>query len=744
MSLESMIRACLQRDGQELGLSTTVAVHLSQMRDWGTRGGALEFRPVQDDERQNRIKFISRQHQRNKMRSRLNYVMDCFVSRGEICWFFLPDPKSPGDYIIDFFVGGLNHPDPEFKVYYAEGGREIEKVIIVYDYDQHTAAYWGSTKRWVTLVIDKDSIRQSESTAKPSFNQLSGGLQFSAGAGGTYGAYAHHAANTYPNPFAPSLPVRISKNNARRQGQQGSDDFYWIKGLIEDHEELVLAAHTNLKMFSNPSMVTTRSAHEVLENSRANIPQTWASANRYVDNLGDIYSGSTHPADSPAWGMSRTPTGFLAGGATSTANGNIARIIGGVGEGERFGYIQADAVSGDQNLWIRQIRELIHWSLGGVDPLGISSGATFGEIRTLFGRVQNTADLKAQALYTEGLCEVYEQCIAHEEERFRNWLFVTIKQLYPDAFAQLVVADQLTDELCQQIAELAASGIIRLPKPQGLLPFGDRTVTWRFTRQVFQLTTREELDRSIAARNEREDGLSQEWVLRKQYPDMTDQEIKNAMSGFSPRVVQNANGAIGALMQLFQAFMQIPDPDPEVRRSLPKGTDPPPWGLRLGLPQLVEQAMLTLQKEISYGQPQYEPDDEEEDGVRSLEDIMLSLSQNGASDPRSMPSILGQQQQTDLSTYGLPPSVLPLLLSHVATQPVDNTVQSQPSSALFPSPGATAAGGELVRDARSGEYGSIYANQPGFSPPILGNGVNPNAWPYYADQLRALLAAFGG
>jgi hypothetical protein len=88
-----------------------------------------------------------------------------------------------------------------------------------------------------------------------------------------------------------------------------------------------------------------------------------------------------------------------------------------------------------------------------------------------------------------------------------------------------------------------------------MLPTGDREVMWRYTREVFQNTTREELDRSIAARNEREDGLSQEWVLRKQYPNMTDQEIKNAMSGFSPRVVQNAAVGIQTTLQLFQQFL---------------------------------------------------------------------------------------------------------------------------------------------------------------------------------------------
>jgi hypothetical protein len=750
-----MILQVLERDGKEEAFSTIVALHCQQMREWGCRGGNLEFRPIQDDAKNNRLKFLARQHQRNRMASRLNYVMDSFVCRGEICWFFLPDPSSEGDYIIDFFVGGLNHPDPEFKVFYKPGGREIEKVIIIYSYDQNTPIAVGSQRRWVTITVTEDWIEQFEGSAKLSFRQLSGGSQY-PGQYSTYGAYGSSGGvQRYANPFAPQLPVRISRNNARRSGQQGSDDFYWVRSLIEDHEELIEKAHRNLKKFSNPSLITTRSAHEVLESNRGNIPQTWASANRYVDNLGDMYSGSTHPNDSPAWGTSRTPNGFLSGGPTSTNQGAIADIIGGVGDGERFGYIQADAVSGDQNLWIKQIRESIHWILGGIDPLGISSSITFAESRTLFGRIENTADLKAQALYGEGLCEVYEQCMGLEERRFKRWLFTTLKSQFPNDFESLQDPSQLTDEQCQQIADLARQGTIKLPQPQGLLPFGDRTVTWRFTRQVFQLTTREELDRSIAARNEREDGLSQEWVLRKQYPSMTDQEIRNAMSGFSPRTVSSANGAIQTLMQLYQQFMGLPDPDPEVRSRLPKGVQPPPWGLRLGLPELVEQAMLTLRKEISYGRPVYEPEDDE---LLDLEAIAAELSPYlGTENEWSNSALLSAPAgQSSLSTYGLPTSALPLLAAAAtaAARPDRPDQQGRPltglpqrgQQGLFPSPGATidpAAGGAIYPN-RGGEYGSILAQEPsGFRPPVPGNGIDPVLWNLYLPQLAALAASLG-
>lgn len=604
--LESLIRAVLERDGKEGGESTVVALHCQQMREWGIRGGNIEHRPVQDITG-DRFKFITKLHKHNQLRQRFDHIMDCLVCRGEVLWYFTPDIENPGLYRIEFFTGGQNHPDPQYKVFYKPGGREYEKIIIRYSYDDTAPGTYLKQQKWVRITITQDWIEQSESLNKPQFDGAG-----SLGIVPEYWGVSAGKSTRYDNPFKPYFPVAISKNNARQLGQQGSDDFYWIQSLIEMHEGLVMKAHKNLRMFANPILVTTRSAQEVMSqvNGSAN---TWASANRYYDMGGTPYSGSTNTADVPSWGMQRTPAGLS---STNSSEGQLDTIFGNVGEGERFAFIQANAVSGDQNLWIRQERELIHWILGGIDPLaGISAGATFGEIKTLFGRVQNTADKRAEALFgSNGLAAVYERIIWREEQLFKNWLFATLVAAYPQVFGQLSSPEQLTDEICQQIWQLRKEEKIPLPKnPVGMLPTGDREVMWRYTREVFQNTTREELDRSIAARNEREDGLSQEWVLRKQYPNMTDQEIRNAMSGFSPRVVQNAAVGIQTTLQLFQQFMQLPDPENPKR----------PWAIRLGLPQLLEQSMLTLQREMAYGSPTYEPAEDEEPAT--LESVLLQL-----------------------------------------------------------------------------------------------------------------------
>jgi hypothetical protein len=629
--LESLIKPVLERDGKGGGETTVVALHCSQMREWGVRGGHVEHRPIQDPFEE-RFKFISKLQKHNQISQRLDHIMDCLVCRGEILWYFQPDPENPGLYRIEFFVGGLNHPDPQFRIYYKPGGREYERVVIRYSYDSEIPGSAQKQQKWVRITITQDWIEQTESLNKPQFDwqSLSGSFSGYAPMGESQFVWAN-PTQKYENPFKPFFPIAISKNNARQLGQQGSDDFYWIQNLIEIQETLVNKAHKNLRMFANPILVTTRSAQEVMSQNAGGGANTWASANRYYDMSGSLYSGSTSTADVPQWGMQRTPGGMF---STSSSEGSLDTIFGNVGESERFAFIQANAVSGDQNLWIRQERELIHWILGGVDPIaGITSGTTFGEFKTIFGRVQNTAEKKSEALFGDtGLSLVYERILWREEEIvFKNWLFRILLEYYPQEFKGLQSTEQLTDDICQRIWELSQEGAIALPEKQGLVPGGDRSVTWRYTREVFQNTTREELDRSIAARNEREDGLSQEWVLRKQYPNMTDQEIRNAMSGFSPRVVQNAALGIQSTLQLFQQFMQIPDPeDPEK-----------PWAIRLGLPELLQQSMITLQREMAYGRPVYEP--AEEIQPLSLAEVIAQFN------PQMLPSQTPVQMQAQLA-----------------------------------------------------------------------------------------------
>lgn len=615
-----MIKAAVDRDGKYGSPSSILAVDLQQKCEFSVRGGNLEFYPAQDDDRDTRKKYLAKLFKDNRLSQRLNYCMALYLTCGEVLWLVLPDRDNPGSYLIDYFHGGATDPDPEYRVFYEAGGRSIATCIISYPYK--TSGDNGfETERWVKLKLTKEAIEQSDLAYKPNLRQSGIDPTVSDGT---------NKVTTYPNPFAPTIPVVICPNNPKRTGQEGTSDYHWLRESLEGHEGMVAQIAENLGYFGNPTLVTTRSPSEVTEAiSNSSAPPTFASQNGYKDGFGDGYSSSTRVADP----RSRSKNGKR----------RIGKIIGGVAEGERFGYIVPDPVTGDLNLFQRQERELIHYALGGLDPLGISSGATAFEIKTLYGRVENTADGKADGLYTHGLALVFEQILYFEERVFKSDLFDMMIQAGGGKKYGLESVDQISDELAQQAYQGYMEGVFKLPRmPQGLVPMGDRTVYWRYSRPVFKNSTREMLDLSIASRNAREDGLSQEYCLRQQHPDMTDKEISDVMSGFSPRVVESASGAIGTLVQLYQQFMAIPDPeDPKM-----------PWGYRLGIPQMLEQALLTLNKELQYGQPVYDP--AQSNPAINDAPSRLFVPRRSGDDASSAAAAANGKSASDPPTYGLP------------------------------------------------------------------------------------------
>ena len=69
---------------------------------------------------------------------------------------------------------------------------------------------------------------------------------------------------------------------------------------------------------------------------------------------------------------------------------------------------------------MRQYRSEIRLALGGVDDIDINTAQTAYEIKTLYGRVAATAEKKARALFTFGLCRLLSLIIKHEEYLFEK------------------------------------------------------------------------------------------------------------------------------------------------------------------------------------------------------------------------------------------------------------------------------------------------------------------------------------
>ena len=731
-TLEKQKLAVLNRENTGAPF-TIVALHCEQCREWGTRGGNIEISPLQDSTEKSRYNLIDKIWNENQLEQRMDYIMDCFTCRGEILWLVLPDSSMRCGYTIDFYVGGLHNPDPQYRVFYKPGGRQIERISICYDYETqgsfNTAQFVNTSntqlvKKWVRIDIDGDTITVQENLdQKPDlFSLEQNNIAFNENGQST--------KKNYPNSFAPFVPVTISRNNQRRLGQQGSDDFTWLQAMIETHDKLVSKSYHNLNLFSNPIFVTSRNQQEVMSNGGNGTPsQTWGSANRFVSH--DPTGYSTNTQDITNYGEVRYPGGRSSVGGLETSAGTIDTIISNAGQDERFGFVQPPSpVGGDHNMWIKQIRELIHWSLGGVDPVGgLTSGSTWGEVKTLFGRVQNMADKKMVSLMQFGLCEIFEKIIYREEMMWKTQFFDYINKVFPNQYP-FQKAEQIPDQMCQQFYELNKKSQqpqdpnnpqpqlpVPLPKFQGLLPFGDRTINWRYTRDVFQLTTRERLDLSIASRNAREDGLSQEYVLRMQHPDMTDQEIKNVMSGFSPRVVGTVLQSIQQLVQLNGMLMQMPAPqNPQI-----------PWGIALGLPSLIEQGIKTLEKELAYGVPQYEDATKTDVTYYPLHDFSLqdtSLDGNIVNNENNINS----GENNDISTATNNQSNL--LTVNSTLSDIIRTIANITSASSAGVPNSAVPSSPSDADARLGQSGlqSAVPERPVNGSDIFWAGIDPNEW----------------
>jgi hypothetical protein len=559
--------------------STVVSLHLSQMSEWGVRGGAIQWKAVQDFNGI-RKEFIAKLISDNNWKNKAEPCMARMVAKGEVLLVALP---SKNGYKLDYFTGGKNNINPDYHIFYKEneyGENEIDAVVIKQATElTREDGFIGNAydvtgslmKKWRIIFLTADKIYIFKFLQEPVDLRGTYSLLESFTSGG-YAPFSMQKPIIIDNPFAPELPCVVCKNIDIGDDKPGLDDFYKIRDMIETHNSLLIDAVENLQVFYTPTMITSRPADAVLEdfeNYNDRKQASWASNNGFF---------------SPIARRSSIPY-------------RMPRVIGNAKPDERMGYIeQPDTISGDHNLFIRNDRELIHWVLGGVDPLGISASATFGEIKSLFGRIENTASKKAETLFGQnGLCKLLSLIILAEERKCKLAIgeFIINQYLQGSPIANALIQQELSDEQFRALY-LNITDELNAQLP-GLPPLGARDCSWRYTKDVFQRTTREQQEASIVFRNEREDGISQEIALGKLYPNMSDEEIRQSMSGFSPRVVSNALNGISGALALYMQLAQLPSPNnPEIS-----------WASELGLAEIVRQGIITLQKEMNYNIPDF-------------------------------------------------------------------------------------------------------------------------------------------
>lgn len=556
-----------------------VAAHLSQMRLFMLRQG-VEFYARQDSFNQRR-EFIRRVIDYNELPSRLESIIDSFLIDGKGLIYFRP---SKDLYRIHYF----SHD--QYRTYYDEEGA-LEEVQIIYSFrvkpprgfgaalsspSTTTASFDGISSqelRWIRLSIFADRIEQSISTERPQF-----GVEL----------LTPGALTTLSNSlgFIPAVEVF---NNRGLQAGSGNGEFNWLGSYILQHDRMLKSIRGNLRFFGNPTLVSSRPRHDLME----------------ADGDNSQYR-ATISSQSGFVGLNRLSTRVsepIGGGGEGF---RVPRIIANVEAADRVGYITPDAVSGDLTTYAQAYQETIRAALGGVDDLSIASGATAYEVRTLYGRVATTATRKNRDLMEYGFCRVFALMIQHEEYIFRESLASAAGLIKPDPVLpetmppeDVEAAEAKYDKaiskwragVAQAIEAVKESGDIP-PDVVGLIPDGDNRVDWRWMGQVFEDSPQDILNNSIVCRNLQELGVSSIEALQYLFPQKTPEERAAMLSGYPFRMVEATQRSAGIFVDMARAMFQTPHPQ---EPDLPLAADP-----QLDLVPYLYRTLDHLRRELSY------------------------------------------------------------------------------------------------------------------------------------------------
>ena len=688
------------------GASDTLVVggHLAQQRLFMLRQG-IEFYPKQDTFG-HRKTFLQNLIAENEVDQRLEGVVDDFLLDGKGLWFFRPVRDS---YRVLWF------PKNDYRAYY-DAMTEIEELVLVYSYEVKPGAGMsaspgpnGQQQQWVKLVVRRDSIRETISISRPNLD-----------AAGPFTGEMFGKTRTVRNSLG-FIPAVEAFNIMKSTGMDATGDFDWLEAQLLSHDELVGNIRENIRFFGNPTLVSSRPKSDIITEAATGSPTQRPTI---ASQAGFSGEGAPSTRMSP-------PTGS---GGGRERGFRIARIISNVEGTDRVAYITPDSVSGDQNLYARQYREELRGALGGVDELGVSSGATAYEIKSLFGRAATTAGRKCRGLLTYGLCKLLALIIYNEERVFRDSFAAAMKMKRPEAPLQEEATDPKKfrkeaeafdaamakyDAKLEEAIRKAVQEQTMPPGVMGLIPDGDRQVDWRWRGPVFEDSADDILQKSIVVRNLQELGVASVEALRHLFPDKTDEERSAMLSGFPFRMAQQTQASIATFLQLVAQMQQTPHPQAP---NLPLLADP-----RLDLTPYIYRAFDFLKRELTYAG--------------------TYRDSSGSGDPAGLDAFQRSRLARGLpaSAGGEPPIFLP-----------DGSGATGPGSALFPT---GAPGGEPMgrgpsralqlfeRDAQLPGPGSTLAADPagtGASPgPGWGDGPAPGV-PATGLQPRALPPAAGG
>ena len=632
---DQILLAAKERRG-DLSVDTMiVSSHLAQMRMFMLRRGVEFF--AEQDSYGYRKEFIAKVCEQNMLDMKLDSIVDYFLCDGQGLFYFRP---SGDDYQLLYF------PKENYRAYRDQNG-QLSSVVLTYSFNVQKSANLmdymgvpdkeGGRKKYIRLKVFKDRIEQTISDDKIPFD--GDGTPTMSGVGAT-----ETLANSLG--FIPAVEVF---NYMDCTGEAtGNGEFGWLSNQIMYHDELVKNVRKNLKFFGNPTLISSRPKHDIIESG---------------DGGEGFRPTISSQAGFSAIGRSSTRVSEPFGGA-SALDGQIKvpRVIANLEPTDRISYLTPDSVSGDQNMYIKQYRSEIRLALGGVDDIDFGMASTAYEIKTLYGRVASTAEKKARALFTYGLCRLFSLMIKHEEKMFNESFAAAIglekpviplveefqdPAEYEAANEKYMKAMQKFEQQKQEILRATLESGDMPPGVTGLVPDGSTKVDWRWMGEVFEESSDEILQNSIVVRNLQEAGVGSIEALKYLFPNKTEEERAAMMSGFPFRVVQQTQSSINSFISLLGSLYQLPHPQtPDV----PLASDP-----NLDLTGFLYRSLEYLRKELSYS-GKYKPSGSDPTvSVLSDADLRRAAAGQPVRDERT-PSIPGI---TDAPTGSSPTSGLP-------------------------------------------------------------------------------------
>jgi len=587
---QQILTAAKERRGDLSVDSMIVSSHLAQMRMFMLRRG-LEFYAEQDSFGKRR-EFIKQVCEHNMLDMKLDSIVDYFLCDGQGLFYFRP---AGDNYQLLYF------PKDSYRAY-RDQNNELESIVLVYSfavkqsntldpYSQTTSR--GGKKKYIRLRVFKDRIEQTVSDEKIEFDNERGSLPMNMPG----------STETLRNSLGFIPAVEVFNHMDCTGEATGNGEFDWLAHQILYHDELTRNIRKNLKFFGNPTLVSSRPKHDLIEAG---------------DESGFKPTISSQAGFAPMTGGSIQSTRVSQpfGGRSSDGQIKVPRVIANLEPTDRVQYMTPDSVSGDQNLYVKNYRSEIRLALGGVDDLDIGTAGTAYEIKTLYGRVAATAEKKAKGLFTYGLSRLFSMMISHEEKMFQESFAAAIGLKKPeiplpeefgdDAKSYQTATEKYQKDIQKFIVKREENIRVTLESGNmpagvvGLVPDGSTKVSWRWMGEVFEEGTDDILNNSIVVRNLQELGVDSIEALKYLFPNKTDEERAAMLSGYPFRMVQQTQQSLNSFIGLLGSLYQLPHPQIP---DMPLASDP-----NLDITGFLYRSLDFLRKELSYS-GSYKPND---------------------------------------------------------------------------------------------------------------------------------------